>query len=232
MTHPSGAAVSLPQAGPSSAQTVSLNTGWNLIGSPRSEPLSAAQALAPLVQGVDYDSVMELDPSTGGYRSAAAVRPGIAYWLHTLRPAVLTIPAAASHAVTYAYDGDGRRVSKTVNGVTTRFLYDGLEILAELDASGSSVLTSYVHGTGMTPQELENLFVPFFTTKATAQKGTGLGLYVIQRIMERHGGTITAASKPGAGTTFKLRLPAAVQAAAAGATPVAGEANSEKSAAA
>ncbi len=94
------------------------------------------------------------------------------------------------------------------------------------------VLELQDNGTGMTPQELENLFVPFFTTKATAQKGTGLGLYVIQRIMERHGGTIHAAAKPGAGTTFKLRLPAAVQAAAAGATPVAGEANSEKSAAA
>ena len=149
VTNPAGASVALPQAGPSSAQTVSLNTGWNLIGSPRSEPLSAAQALDPLVQGVDYDSVMEMDPSTGGYRSASTLRPGTAYWLHTLRPAVLTIPATASHAVTYAYDGDGNRVSKTVNGVTTRYLYDGLEILAELDGSSDSVLTSYVHGPGL-----------------------------------------------------------------------------------
>ncbi len=73
------------------------------------------------------------------------------------------------------------------------------------------VLELQDNGTGMSPQELENLFVPFFTTKATAQKGTGLGLYVIQRIMERHGGTISAAAKQGVGTTFTLRMPAAVE---------------------
>ncbi len=85
------------------------------------------------------------------------------------------------------------------------------------------------NGTGMAAHELENLFVPFFTTKATAQKGTGLGLYVIQRIMERHGGTISAASKQGVGTTFTLRLPAAVQqAAAAPETKAMGEQNGEK----
>ena len=93
------------------------------------------------------------------------------------------------------------------------------------------VLELQDNGTGMASHELENLFVPFFTTKATAQKGTGLGLYVIQRIMERHGGTISAVSKQGVGTTFTLRLPAAVQAAATGTTPVA-EAHGEKSAAA
>lgn len=148
VTKPGGASVSLSQAGPSSAQTISLTVGWNLIGSPRSEPLPTAQALAPLQQGVDYDSVMELDPATSGYRTATTLRPGAAYWLRTLRPAALTIPAATSHAVTYAYDGDGRRVSKTINGVTTRYLYDGLEILAELDGS-NNVLTSATHGPGI-----------------------------------------------------------------------------------
>ena len=88
------------------------------------------------------------------------------------------------------------------------------------------------NGTGMSQQELENLFVPFFTTKATAQKGTGLGLYVIQRIMERHGGSIHAASKQGVGTTFTLRIPVAVEKPEAPATPVGEVGNGEKSAAA
>lgn len=64
------------------------------------------------------------------------------------------------------------------------------------------------NGIGMSPQELESLFVPFFTTKATSQKGTGLGLYVIQRIIERYGGEVTAGSKYGVGTSFVLRIPA------------------------
>ncbi len=69
------------------------------------------------------------------------------------------------------------------------------------------VLEIQDNGTGMMASELDSLFIPFFTTKATAQKGTGLGLYVIQRIVEQHGGSIKAASKYGAGTTFIMRLP-------------------------
>ena len=64
------------------------------------------------------------------------------------------------------------------------------------------------NGCGMSSQDLESLFIPFFTTKATVQKGTGLGLYVIQRIVEQHGGKITVASEYGIGTTFTVQLPA------------------------
>jgi len=45
----------------------------------------------------------------------------------------------------YSYDAFGRRISKTVNGVTTTFLYDGDDIIAEYDASGNLV-TKYVYG--------------------------------------------------------------------------------------
>ena len=67
------------------------------------------------------------------------------------------------------------------------------------------------NGIGITKEELANLFIPFFTTKATTEKGTGLGLYVIQRIFEQHGGTIMANSTYGAGTTFTLKLPALLE---------------------
>ncbi|MEK6728322.1 MAG: HAMP domain-containing sensor histidine kinase, partial [Candidatus Omnitrophota bacterium] len=53
------------------------------------------------------------------------------------------------------------------------------------------------------------IFVPFYTTKASSGKGTGLGLYVIKRIIEFHKGRISVASKYGQGTTFKLELPLA-----------------------
>jgi len=47
--------------------------------------------------------------------------------------------------VTFAYDVLGRRISKTVGSITTRFLWDGSELLAELDGTGK-LLKSYVHG--------------------------------------------------------------------------------------
>jgi len=65
------------------------------------------------------------------------------------------------------------------------------------------------NGIGMTPPELSQLFVPFFTTKATSEKGTGLGLFIIKRIVEHHGGQIQARSTFGEGTTFTITLPAA-----------------------
>ncbi|MBI3333632.1 MAG: GAF domain-containing protein [Candidatus Omnitrophica bacterium] len=63
------------------------------------------------------------------------------------------------------------------------------------------------NGLGMGPEQREQLFVPFFTTKATAEKGTGLGLFVIKRILEHHGGNIEVRSTQGEGTTFTISLP-------------------------
>jgi signal transduction histidine kinase len=61
------------------------------------------------------------------------------------------------------------------------------------------------------PSEVSNrLFEPFFTTKP---HGTGLGLWLSQRIIRDHGGTIAAESEAGKGTTFIITLPAIVDSA-------------------
>ncbi len=77
--------------------------------------------------------------------------------------------------------------------------------------SGMTWLHVVVHdnGIGIKPEDLSRIFVPFFTTKATSQKGTGLGLYVIKRIVENHSGKIDVNSIYGEGTTFAIFLPAA-----------------------
>ena len=63
-------------------------------------------------------------------------------------------------------------------------------------------------GKGMSDEELQAIFTPYFTTKAD---GTGLGLAVVQNIIEQHGGTIRAESQPGAGAIFTLWLPVDAQ---------------------
>ena len=60
-------------------------------------------------------------------------------------------------------------------------------------------------GVGIKPENLEQLFVPFFTTK---RNGTGLGLAISHRIMLEHHGTIQVQSEPGKSTVFNLSLPA------------------------
>lgn len=61
------------------------------------------------------------------------------------------------------------------------------------------------NGTGISPAHLPRIFEPYFTTKG--QGGTGLGLFITQQVIAERGGTITAASQPGAGATFTVRLP-------------------------
>ena len=61
-------------------------------------------------------------------------------------------------------------------------------------------------GPGITANREEDIFNPFFTTKAT---GTGLGLSISHQIIKRQGGTFTFESNPDAGTTFIIELPTA-----------------------
>lgn len=60
-------------------------------------------------------------------------------------------------------------------------------------------------GCGMHEQEMEKIFDPFFTTR---DEGIGLGLSIVQRIIEEHEGHISVTSRKGSGTTFRVVLPA------------------------
>lgn len=59
------------------------------------------------------------------------------------------------------------------------------------------------NGPGMTQEELEQIFTPFFTGKT---HGTGLGLSIVKRQAQAHGGTVEVESKPGRGAKFTLLL--------------------------
>lgn len=61
-------------------------------------------------------------------------------------------------------------------------------------------------GHGISPEDMEHLFDPFFSTKEVG-KGTGLGLAVTAGIVERHGGSIKVRSRKNEGTTFTLWIP-------------------------
>lgn len=62
------------------------------------------------------------------------------------------------------------------------------------------------NGTGIPPEIQRQVFHPFFTTKA-AGEGTGIGLTVVKRLTEEHGGTIRVKTKVGKGTMFILDFP-------------------------
>jgi signal transduction histidine kinase len=76
------------------------------------------------------------------------------------------------------------------------------------DAGGRDALRVEVrdHGAGIEEAARARLFEPFFTTKP---RGTGLGLAVVKRIADVHGGSIQVDGAPGRGATFTLELPIA-----------------------
>ncbi len=82
---------------------------------------------------------------------------------------------------------------------------------AEVDATACACALDVADtGSGMDEATLGRLFQPFFTTKGAT--GTGIGLNAARRALEKAGGCIRVASKPGRGTTFTLLLPAAPEA--------------------
>jgi signal transduction histidine kinase len=64
-------------------------------------------------------------------------------------------------------------------------------------------------GVGMEKHEIDSIFKPFSRLSRTCDmaKGTGMGMFSVQKIVEGHGGSIEVRSKPGRGTTFEIRLP-------------------------
>ena len=78
--------------------------------------------------------------------------------------------------------------------------------LKDLQAGTYQQLTISDTGHGMTPEIMNRIFEPYFTTK-TKGEGTGMGLAVAHGIVKSHGGEITVYSEPGRGTTFHVYLP-------------------------
>ncbi len=64
------------------------------------------------------------------------------------------------------------------------------------------------HGIGIPEADLKRLFTPFYRSKNVAHTpGTGLGLVIVKRCVERHSGDLKMESEPGVGTTVTIRLP-------------------------
>jgi two-component system nitrogen regulation sensor histidine kinase NtrY len=77
-----------------------------------------------------------------------------------------------------------------------------VDMFASLDDRGRPVIQVKDNGTGIAPENLDRIFVPFFSTK---EGGSGIGLALSRQIMRLHHGSISVASKPGE-TVFTLRF--------------------------
>jgi len=84
-----------------------------------------------------------------------------------------------------------------------------LKINAQGEGNDKISISVSDNGSGISPENQNKIFTPFFTTKAVG-KGTGLGLSVCYGIIDHMGGTMDVESEKGIGTTFTIKLPAIV----------------------
>jgi len=77
-----------------------------------------------------------------------------------------------------------------------------VNLLAEEDRAVVEVIDN---GAGIAPENREKIFLPFFTTKPS---GTGLGMAIVKKIVDLHGGDVSVESDPGRGTRVRISLPA------------------------
>lgn len=82
-----------------------------------------------------------------------------------------------------------------------------IKLLTAYDEKEKQIIIKIIdNGTGMSEETLKQAFVPFFTTKPVGS-GTGIGLTITERIINRHKGKIKLTSKSGEGTTVTIRVP-------------------------
>jgi PAS domain S-box-containing protein len=91
-----------------------------------------------------------------------------------------------------------------------KFTFDGSIRIAVRAEGGQAVVTVADTGIGVPEQEMPRLFERFHrieNARSRSNEGSGIGLALVQELVQLHGGTIAASSTEGAGTTFIIRLP-------------------------
>lgn len=114
---------------------------------------------------------------------------------------------AVMNLVVNARDAIGdKQGTITIEAERVDVVDESIAAQGELAAGSYLVLSISDDGTGMDEQTRARIFEPFFTTKPL-ERGTGLGLSVVDGVVRQHGGSVHVYSEPGQGTTFKLYIP-------------------------
>lgn len=107
---------------------------------------------------------------------------------------------------------DPARVVQVLNNLISNALHatpagGAVEIMIEPEAHGWVRFQVTDTGSGMSEQELEQVFDRFYQGASARRTGVGLGLSIVRGIVEAHGGRVWARSRPGAGSVFSFTLP-------------------------
>ena len=135
------------------------------------------------------------------------------------------MPAATTAGVTLTLGApasleaevDGERIRQVVDNLLSngiKYTEPGGSVTVDLRLVGRGVQIAVTDtGIGLTAAEQEQVFTRFFRAPEVHERqipGTGLGLNIVQAIVEAHGGSVTVESEAGVGSTFVVTLPASL----------------------
>jgi signal transduction histidine kinase len=122
----------------------------------------------------------------------------------------LTLTIATHAQPVYADPAKLEQVLDNLLSNALKYTNEGEVRLAYAQKAGEVVVSVTDTGIGIDEAHLPHLFDRFYRTdqaRSRTEGGTGLGLAVVKRILQAHGTDIEVSSTPGAGTTFRFRLP-------------------------
>jgi signal transduction histidine kinase len=108
-----------------------------------------------------------------------------------------------TNLLTNAFEALGGTGQVSIDGQRLRLDDDG-GLGVDGHAAEAIVVEVADDGPGLSPELVDRIFSPFFTTKP---QGSGLGLAIVRKIVDAHDGRIDVASRPGGGTAFRVTLP-------------------------
>ncbi|GAC1698547.1 MAG: hypothetical protein NVS9B6_08860 [Candidatus Limnocylindrales bacterium] len=135
-----------------------------------------------------------------------------AYRVADVRHEIILAPSSGSLVGSWDRDRLERSVDNLVNNAL-KFSPDGGRVSAAVSEQGTgagreAILTVTDEGLGIPEDEREEIFERFGRgSNVAGMPGSGLGLWSVRRIVEQHGGTLSATSRIGKGSEFTLRLP-------------------------
>jgi two-component system OmpR family sensor kinase len=175
--------------------------------------------LAALVEGLLELSELEARPPEQTVRERIEVSGIAEHVRDTLRERATQREATVDVAIEpgAVISGDPTGLEQVLENLTDNAIKYGRDAGGHVRVTGERrgdrvVLEVRDDGPGIGPEHLPRLFERFYRVDAGRSRergGTGLGLSIVKHLVESMGGTITVASTPGTGTTFRIELPAA-----------------------